>query len=94
VVEFLASHWNIIAAAAIVLAMFGVPIFRVGYAASSWVASKIPAATAAEPVTDDASDLAAFHRLTRRFERMKCKEGMAAMKVAGTHFLACPEIAA
>jgi hypothetical protein len=55
----------------------------------AWLTTKRQTATAnaAASVDEEALDLQAFHRLEARYKRLNCKEGMDAMKVAGTHFL-------
>lgn len=48
---------------------------------------KLPSIGTAAAGNEDAKDLEAFNRLVKRYERLGCKEGLAAMKTAGEHFL-------
>ena len=55
-------------------------------AASRLVPSGATSTPAAVAANDNAQDFAALERLQARFERNKCKEGLAAVDVCLTHF--------
>lgn len=92
-VQFLIDHWNVVAGVGLaLLILFSGPITS----GAKWAWSKMPSIFSSirgeietNVSTDDVDslDLQAFKRLVARYERLGCKEGQEAMKVAGQHFL-------
>lgn len=80
------SQWGMIAAA--IAAILGINFLDMKAISAWWNKPKNDAMPSVPAVVDeDALDLAAYRRLQARFERLKCKEGQAAMVTAGQHFL-------
>ncbi len=81
-IEFLSAHWNLIAGGVLLLAA------GAGFMWSNRkaITPYLPSLGGSVPVDDDAADFQALTRLQKRYARLNCPEGKAAVQVCLTHF--------